>query len=192
MINMNQESSAEGPDLFDKIIQKELDNFGLFERVSAAAMVRRTNYVPGISGKRYPSKITVYGAIPVANEYVQENEEPASGLVLSKRETVPRGHMYDGLLYGEEYFNGKTDCVVVPTLTIISSMLPEAKAVDRISRPAIHIVTGLDGTQERTILDPTFVLDPLEAEFQQSRFADYLGVMALRLLPLSELDADQV
>jgi len=189
MIRPNQETSPEEPDLFATITQKELNNFDLFEAVSAGAMIRGANYRPGLSGRRYPSKITVYGAIPVANQYHKFGEEdgvgqqPVSGLVLSKKEQVPEGRMFEGLMYGEDYFDGQSDRIVVPSLTIISSMTPgEAKVIERIDRPAIHITTEVDGTQQRSVLDPTFVLDDrMELDFQQSRFAEWLGLLALRL-----------
>jgi len=180
---MDGDPFAENPNLLDDILRKELDTFTVFEAVAAAAMVRRTRYTAGKSGKRYPSKTTIYGAIPVANEHVEENEEPASGLVLSKREIVPQGRMFEGLFYGEDYFDGQSDRIVAPCLTVISSMIPDKAAVlYQIKRPAIQVATNLDGMQERTVYDATFVLDDkMELDFQQSRYADWLGLLALRL-----------
>lgn len=180
---MNGDPSTGDPDFFDKVLQKELDNFDLFEAVTAGAAIRRTKYCPGQSGRRYPSKITIYGAVPVTNEYRMEDEEPVSGLVLSKREIVPDGRMFEGLFYGEAYFDGQSDRVVEPCLTIISSMLPEnAKVVNQIKRPAIQITTDLEGIQERVVQDPFFALDDrAELELLQGCYADWLGMLALRL-----------
>ena len=164
-------------------LRKELDNFAVFEAVTAAAAVRRTQYTPGESGKRYPSKTTIYGPVPVANEHIMQGEEPASGLVLSKQEIVPRGRMFEGLFHGEDYFDGLSDRIVLPRIMVINSMVPDrAKVVSQYKCPAIQLETDLDGIQQRTVLDPSFALgDMLEVELRQACVADWLGVLSLRL-----------
>jgi hypothetical protein len=183
MIRMNKEPVGGEPDFLNDILQQEINNFGVFEAVAANAMIRHTRYHPGRYDEQLPSMVTLYGTVPIKNEYAKLDKEPTLGLVLSICEEVPSEWALEGHFFGESYFNGKPNRVTTPCLTVISSMSPKrAKVLEQFKRPSIMIESDSKGEISRTVLDPSFVLgDRLELAVQQERFRGWLGVLALRI-----------